>query len=687
MRKQAASLLIWLTVCVAVLALFVPSFYIKGDVGLGNPDSPVASLSKNWLVHYGPKPPGEGENQWQTFDETEWRKLESYKGTLWVKRTLPAIPWRNPYLFVGGMNRFEVELDGRSVYSFNMDNQPVFNQFLMTRHPIRIDPEDEGKTLALRIEWDRLPFFANAWILAGNPDQMLASFLRNDAVKYVYAIIYMIATLAGIILYLRRKEMLFFWFSTLAFTSGFGLLLLCTSLQWFVDVHEWYYWRDLLLPIGVWAFTGLYAEALGSVKRLPVRITKNTLLIYAFACLVAGIISPTLYWKMLTAGFPWLALAAIGVVIFAMLKYPAGSQPPVEKKWLRRGFIIQVVCGLGHIISNSFSSMDKWLKDAPYLLTVIGHLLANGLFLFMVCNAMILIYRVRKVYRESEQNAKELQSKNAELEQFHRNLEQLVATRTVELEQANQTLSDTLRDKAETMAEMSVLEERNRIAHEMHDVVGHTLTAAIVQLEASKKLAAKEGAMPHGKLDMVSGLVRKGLDDIRRTVRMLKSDAPQENFETTLRELIRETVETMEVAIEAYIDIPRDLGRLTEQVVYHALQEGLTNGIRHGRCSWFKYSLQSSDDGEKLEIRLWNDGAPYGQANPGFGLSTMAERIRLLGGTFTVGSSEDENGSPFGCELAITLPLRGQPAGLSDCRLSRDTDHGSTDDVRPLPRT
>src|SRR5690606_27065290 len=139
-------------------------------------------------------------------------------------------------------------------------------------------------------------------------------------------------------------------------------------------------------------------------------------------------------------------------------------------------------------------------------------------------------------------------------------LEQLVDQRTEELKLANRTLKATLLEKAETLAEMSVLEERSRIAYEMHDVVGHTLTAAIVQLEATKKLAEQQNAVSLEKMDLLIDLVRKGLDDIRKSVKLLKSDEVEPlSLANSLRELIQYTEDTMEIEIGADIAIPAHL--------------------------------------------------------------------------------------------------------------------------------
>ncbi|MCD9020791.1 sensor histidine kinase [Cohnella silvisoli] len=655
MKRSTTSLLVWLFACAIILGLFLPSFFIKRNDYLGGQRSPLAALLKNWEVYYGQNPVA--GDTWKTFGEAEWKKMSHYEGTLWVRRTLPELHWENPYLYLGGMNRFEAYLDGKSVYRFHMEPGLVWNHFLVKLHPIRINPEDHGKELTLRMKWDRLPFTASFWVFAGDPDQMLNLMLQSDLPRYIYSVLYLTVGLVGIALLARRKERLYVWFTLLALSAGLGLLLQCISLQWFVKVEALYYWKDLLLPFGVYAFTGLYGEVLGASRRHLVQITKNTLFLYTIATLCAGIWSPTWYWKMFSDVLPFLAIAAMGVVTYALVRYRKDTQGQNERKWLLRGYVILVVCGLVHIISIYFyNPLLRIFSLWPYINALIANVLPNGLLLFMLCMVMVLINRVGRVYRESERNANELMVKNSELEQFHRNLEQLVDIRTKELEEASLSLSVTLREKAETLAEVSVLEERNRIAHEMHDVVGHTLTAAIVQLEAGKKLAAREGNLPMDKLETVSALVRKGLDDIRKTVRLLKTDNTPVKLESALQELIRDTIESMEVAIEANIEIPSGLGRLTEQVIYHALQEGLTNGIRHARCSLFRYTLRPN--GDHLEFKLWNDGAPYGYSKPGFGLTTMMERVHLLGGTISVGSGKGDGGFPVGCELTITLPLQ-----------------------------
>lgn len=235
--------------------------------------------------------------------------------------------------------------------------------------------------------------------------------------------------------------------------------------------------------------------------------------------------------------------------------------------------------------------------------------------------------------------------------QLTRNLERKVAQRTKELQETNKQLQDSLKDTAEALAEASVLEERNRIAFDIHNTVGHSLTASISQMEAAKMLIAHgrtEQAIP--KLDTARELVSKGLNDIRDTVRMLKLESTEGDLASSVRGLIEETRRTAGVDIADSIGSLPPLGSAQKRALFHALLEGLTNGIRHGRATKFKFEL--SVRGQLIEFRLANDGRKYEPSVFGFGLSAMRDNIARLGGTLTISSLGEQ-----GAELAIELPL------------------------------
>lgn len=651
------SALLWLLACAVILSFFLPAMLVERPSFAEKGRAPFTVFIRNWQVAYGPEKPEEAD--WESFDSSHKKGLSGFEGTVWLRKTVPEIEWRSPYLFFSGMKRFEAMLDGKLLYTFNMDGKRRHIDPRSMLHPVPIEPGDAGKELLMKTVWAGQPFIGNDMVLAGEPDQLLYALLQAETGYYIYSILYLTAGLVALTLFARRKSTLYGWFGLLSFCLGMNLLLSCRVPQWFVPLGEMYYWRDLLLPIGMAAFVGFFGEAMNAARKRLMRAAQSILLLYGAAVLAAAVWNPPLYMRLTTEAAAAIAGAGMLVVIFALLRYRQSLEREEERKWIVRGCLTLTTCTIAGFTVTVFPvPMNELLAMNRYVYRVLEGLQPNGLLLFMICMIMVMISGVRRVHLESERNAKELLAKNQEMEQFHRGLEQLVDKRTAELEQANRILSVTLREKAESLAELSVMEERNRIAYEIHDVVGHTLTAAIVQLEATKTLAERDGGIPDGKLDMLIGLVRKGLDDIRKSVRLLKTEeTPSLSLEESLRELIQYTEDTMGVRIEAHMEIPQGLalGKLSEQVLYHALQEGLTNGIRHGRCSRFCFTLQLA--GETLRFRLTSDGEPFGSAAPGFGLTSMKERAELLGGIVSIRSGAAGDGAPRGCELSIELPL------------------------------
>ncbi|WP_438448912.1 ATP-binding protein [Gorillibacterium sp. sgz5001074] len=234
--------------------------------------------------------------------------------------------------------------------------------------------------------------------------------------------------------------------------------------------------------------------------------------------------------------------------------------------------------------------------------------------------------------------------------ELNRSLEEEVRDRTAELEKRNRELQLSIRETMEALEEIVALEERNRIAHEIHDTVGHTLTATIMQLEATKRLLSIDGERALEKLTAAQGLVKNGLDQIRSVVRMLKDDVVRTDLRDSLTTLISETEEITGVRIDYDIGPLPELPPLYRKVVFHAVQEGLTNGLKHGGGTRFQFQLEAAEGA--LHFTLKNNGSPYTEAPFGFGLSAMRERVEHLGGTLRVEASAD-----WGCELQIRLPV------------------------------
>lgn len=677
-NRQRISLLLWCLLCLAVIFVLLPSLLLDGEQAdkweAGRP--PVHAV-QGWEIAFGPElpleaplPESSGTSDswgWEAFDTATWPDLKGYYGTVWLQARLPELPWHGPQLFFSWLGQFDAYVEGRLVYENRTDRSSPYTYTPQLLHAVPLDREDAGKRLTLRMDWQGKELVVHNLAIIGEPDQLLLSLLQGELSYLLVSFLAGLAGMVGLLLFVRRKEALYGWFSLFGFSMGLTLLWSCRSLQWFANMAEIYYW--LFAPAAIWAGIGFYANALHMTKRPLVRGAHAMMGVYIVASLCALLFWPELYGEYAIVCNAVAAFAGFVVGTWALIRYSrrAGSAAAAadwedmaqERQWLRRGYWTFSLCMSVSLALSLVPGALAWLlARGNYLYRVFESLMANSLLLFIVCMIMVMVSRVRRVHVRAERNAAELLVKNRELEQFHQNLERLVEQRTAELGQANRALAITLREKAETLAEISVLEERNRISHEMHDVVGHTLTAAIVQLEATKKLADQKGLLLD-KLDLLSELVRKGLNDIRKAVRLITSEEPPAlPLEAALRELILYTEDTMEVAVASSITLPAglSLGRVAEGVLYHALQEGLTNGIRHGRATAFTFSLYVSSE-HMLLFELSNNGEAYRTQQPGFGLAAMAERIGLLGGTLSIGSARDEKGAETGCELRIALPI------------------------------
>jgi predicted ATPase/signal transduction histidine kinase len=214
------------------------------------------------------------------------------------------------------------------------------------------------------------------------------------------------------------------------------------------------------------------------------------------------------------------------------------------------------------------------------------------------------------------------------------------------------TLENTQREAAGTMIEKAILEERNQIARDIHDTIGHALTSVLLQIEAGKKLLGRQEVdAAVTKLDNAQQQLRDGLQQLRKTLSMLRDEVEStEESALSLETFIQKTMDYTGIQIHYEISPDIQLTAPQKYVLYRALQEGITNGIRHGSASRFKFRLQRS--GSQVEFVLSDDGRGSDTIVYGFGLSAMNSRVRELGGWMQVESSPGR-----GCKLSIRLPV------------------------------
>lgn len=345
----------------------------------------------------------------------------------------------------------------------------------------------------------------------------------------------------------------------------------------------------LLAAGGVYLLAGFYGIEFYGRTGSPFALV----MLYAVGIPLAGLI---VYW---TAGF-FLA----GLI---MLPLASLSVQVLPRRWML------IVCTL--LVATLATSYGLRGGYEAALLAGIGYLVAT----VFVVSATQMAVRERRARAEVERLAAKLAAANRKLRAYAAQVEELAMTR-----------------------------ERARLAHEIHDTVGHTLTALDVQLELLARLPLDQTEARQQVVERARMLVKKGLADMRRAVQALRPAALETfslseaiaglvaDFEQTTRIKATWRIEGEAVPLPPRLAVP----------LYRAAQEALTNVRRHAPAAQ-QVTLQLHYGPEAVTLSVENDGVPVSPSPPssgeiegGYGLRGMRERAEALGGTFSAGPDE-----------------------------------------------
>ncbi|MDH6222167.1 sensor histidine kinase [Streptomyces pseudovenezuelae] len=190
--------------------------------------------------------------------------------------------------------------------------------------------------------------------------------------------------------------------------------------------------------------------------------------------------------------------------------------------------------------------------------------------------------------------------------------------------------------------------ERHRIARELHDEVGQTLTAVLLQL---KRVADRAPEGLREEVGQAQEATRAGLDEIRRIARRLRPGVLEElGLSSALRSLAAEfTTHGLTVRHDVSGELP-PLTEESELVVYRVAQEGLTNTARHASADRAEVRLRPVADG--LELLVRDNGKGIGTAVDGAGISGMRERALLIGARFSLAPAPGR-----GTDVRLLIPV------------------------------
>lgn len=215
-----------------------------------------------------------------------------------------------------------------------------------------------------------------------------------------------------------------------------------------------------------------------------------------------------------------------------------------------------------------------------------------------------------------------------------------------------------LENYAKKSEEMAKVKERNRLAREIHDTIGHSLTGIVTGLEACKAIIDCNVDLAKEQIDKITELGRKGLLDIRRSVKALRPDALERfSIDEALRKMVQDITDCTDIKI--YMNIQdKNLKKVCpdeEEIVYRIVQESITNAVRHGKSKniWIDISSDFSHIHNNLIISIKDDGMGNKSLKEGFGLKHIRERINLLNGEFNFGNNKNK-----GFFINVKIPLR-----------------------------
>ncbi len=214
--------------------------------------------------------------------------------------------------------------------------------------------------------------------------------------------------------------------------------------------------------------------------------------------------------------------------------------------------------------------------------------------------------------------------------------------------------NDKLREYSLQAEEFATTQERNRLAREIHDGLGHYLTAISMQLQAARAIWTIDPAKATDALGKAQTLTREALTDVRGSVAALRSP-PTDNrsLPEALAPLIEESCATGILTELTVNGSPRALSPQAGLALYRAAQEGLTNVRKHARASRVDLALDFSD-AVAVQLVVRDNGVGARQTDGGFGLIGLRERVQGLGGELRAYTlAPDHDGQGFILEVKV----------------------------------
>lgn len=248
--------------------------------------------------------------------------------------------------------------------------------------------------------------------------------------------------------------------------------------------------------------------------------------------------------------------------------------------------------------------IQYYSSSSQQILFSFYNILSSLNIMIFILYCITIINEQKHTIEEVNEQSRELQYANEQLKEYNKMTEKMAQTR-----------------------------ERNRIAREIHDTLGHILTGVSAGVDACIALVDVDTQQTKTQLEVIAKAVRGGIKDVRRSVSELRADALEHfQLDEAIRDMISEMNTLAGVEVTFHTDIsPFRFSDDEENVIYRIIQEGITNALRHGKASKIEINAQKTDG--ILHLKIQDNGIGCSEPLSGFGTKHMKERVSMLGGT------------------------------------------------------
>ena len=228
-----------------------------------------------------------------------------------------------------------------------------------------------------------------------------------------------------------------------------------------------------------------------------------------------------------------------------------------------------------------------------------------------------------------------------------------------QLLEENERQRQVLEQYAKQVEQIAILEERNRLARELHDTVGHTLTSVITGLDAVSYMLEEASVEVVESVNLLRTVSRKGLEEMRQHIHHIAPEHGEQSLSAQLKRIASEFAVHTRTSIEfeangldvLHLSVPLPI----TMTLVRCLQESLTNAKRHGGAEHIHISLAVLQG--QLALRIQDDGCGMEEIQYGFGLSAMQDRIEAYQGELKITSGKNS-----GTTVLCLLPYRDRRA-------------------------